>query len=220
MMRAINYLKLDIRIVRGTLKYLVLVPLVFILFTLKESSVMGLGYLFFFLMVVAATPFSVESNEKCDKMYYMLPSKISSMVLGRFLYLISVMVIVWIIDGSVMMYLYKTNIMSALEVGVICLSGVVATIVCFCQYPIYYKFGMEKGKILSMLLYVVPAFIVFTLPSVLSNRSFLTPEFLNRNLTFTMQNKAILSLLVVLIISIIGIVSYLFSCSICQRKEI
>ncbi|GIM29971.1 hypothetical protein CPJCM30710_26370 [Clostridium polyendosporum] len=219
-MRAINYLKLDIRIMRGTLKYLVLVPLVFIFLTLKDSSAMGLGYLFFFLIIIAATPFTVESNEKCDKMYYMLPSKISSMVLGRFLYLISTILIVWIIDGSVMMYLYNTNTLSALEAIAICLSGAVATIVCFCQYPIYYKFGIEKGKILSALLYTVPAFIIFALPSVLSSSSILTPQFLDRVLALTMSNKISLSLLVVVIISIIGIVSYLFSCSICQRKEI
>lgn len=219
-MSSINYLKLDIRLIKGTLKYYAVIPLLFLFMGSKESPIMALGYLFFFLIILATVPFSAESNERCEKMYYMLPSKVSSIVLGRFLYLISAMIIIWMIDGGIMMYSYKINKISDLDVATICLSGVVATIVCFCQYPLYYKFGMEKGKILSTILYMVPAFIVFALPSLLKNSRFLTPELGGRLLELIMSNKIILSLLTIVIIGIIGFISYLFSWDICEKREI
>lgn len=218
-MNSINYLKLDFRLIRGELRYYGFVPLIAILFILK-SPIIGMGYLFFFLMIVATVPFNGQNIENCERMYYMFPSKTSSMVLGRFLYLLSAIIIVWIIDVSVIMYHYNTNTISILEVGIICLSGIVATIFCFVQYPLYYKFGIGKGKILSMILFMVPAFIVFALPSMLKNNGILSPEFLYRLSAVTMRNKIILPLLIIVIIGILGIVSYLFSCLICERKEI
>ncbi|MEQ8153832.1 MAG: ABC-2 transporter permease [Clostridiaceae bacterium] len=212
-MNAINYLKLDFRIMRDTIRYLALIPAIFIMFSLKSTSLMGLGYLFFFLMIVAATPFSVESNEKCDRMYYMFPSKLSSMVLGRYLYLISTIAIVWIIDGITMLYLYNIKSISMLEVGIICLTGSLASIACLFQYPIYYKLGMEKGRILSGFLYMVPAFIVFSLPSIIKDSCFLTP------FVTSIGNKMFFLLIGVLITIVSGIISYLISCSVCEKKE-
>lgn len=219
-MNAINYFKLDIKLMRGTLKYYMLIPLVFIILSLKDSSSMGIGYLFFFLVIAATAPFSTESYEKCGGMYHMFPSKISSMVLGRFLYLISAMTFVWLINISQMIYFYKITSISTMEIGIICFSGMIATIVCFCQYPIYYKFGIQKGKILSILIYMIPAFLVFALPSMLKSSKFLTPEFLNKALTLTMSNEIFISFLLVGIMSIVGIISYSISCTICEKKEI
>ena len=202
-------------------KYLLIVPLVFIFAVLKESSIMALGNLFFFLILVAAMPFSAESNGKYDKMYYMLPSKISSMVLGRFLYLISMMLIIWIMSGSLIIYLHNTNALGQLETILIYLAGFAAAVICFCQYPLYYKLGMENGNIISMILSIIPAFVIWVLPSILLKKnSFFTPEFLNKILFLTMNNKIILPFLGIVIISIMGISSYLLSCSICERKEI
>lgn len=219
-MSCINYFKLDFRLMKESLKTFILIPLAFLFVFAKSSPTMALGYLFFFLIIFATTPFSIESNEKCDKLYYMLPSTIPSMVLGRFLYLISAMIIVWIINGVAMVYLYRVNVIGALDVGITLLSGVIASVVCFCQYPIYYKFGMEKGKILSMLIYLVPAMFIFVLPSALKENNILTLESLDKTVSFIMNNKIVLPLLSLVIISIVGIISYLFSWTICKKKEV
>lgn len=219
-MNAINYFKLDIKLMRGTLKYYIFIPLVFIIFSLMDSSAMGIGYLFFFLVLAATVPFSVAGYEKCDGMYRMFPSKISSMVFGRFLYLISAMALVWLVNISQMVYFYKIMTINTMEIGLVCFSGMIATIVCFCQYPIYYKFGIQKGKVLTTLIYMIPAFLVFALPSLLKNCKFLTPEFLSKALTLTESNKFFTSFLIIGIMIIVGIVSYSISCTICENKEI
>ncbi len=219
-MSGLNYLKLDFRLMKGTLRFFLLMPIVFLIFFLKESPIMGLGYVFFFLIIVAATPFSVESNEKCDKMYYMLPSKVSSMVLGRFLFLIVSLLVVWIIEISSMSYLYNTGRLGILEISIIAVSGVAATIMCLIQYPIYYKFGMEKGKIISMVVYMLPAFIIFAMPSLLKENKLFLGSSLSTITSFVSNNKSVLPWLAIIIICILGIVSYLISVSICKKKEI
>lgn len=220
MSNALNYLKLDLRMIKDSLKYFISLPFVFILLSLKESSVMGLGYIFFLLVIIAATPFSTASSEKCDKMYYMFPSKISNMVIGRYLFLLSIMLLAWIVDSTMMSYLYKTNAMNMLEITAITLSGSLATIFCFVQYPIYYKFGIEKGKIISSLLYMVPGFVIFALPSVLKESSFLSSDFFEHALSVAVSNRLVLPLLIIVIIGISGFLSLSVSCSICKKKEL
>lgn len=219
-MNAINYLKLDFRITRDSIRYLLMIPAIFIMFSLKSTSIIGLGYLFFFLLIFAATPFSVESNEKCGKMYYMFPSRLSSMVLGRYLYLVCGMIAVWSIDGLMMLHLYNSNFIGILEVAVVCFSGLTASVASLFQYPLYYKFGVEKGRILSILLYMAPAFIVFALPSLLLDSSFLTPFVSHIAATAAAGNKIILFFAGGIVISIAGVISYLISCSVCEKKEI
>ncbi len=213
-MSSINYLKLDIRLIKGTLRYYIIIPFICILFFVNKQYIMAMAYLFFILVILAAVPFSIENNEKCDKMYYMMPSKVSSMVLGRFLYLISAMLILWITVGIATMYLCNVNAMSELQVVLICLSGLLSTIFCFFQYPIYYKIDIQKGNIVAQMLYLVPAFIAFSSPSIISEK------YLIISLKYIMGNKIILPLLIVVIISIVGFLSYLLSLAICTRKEI
>jgi ABC-2 type transport system permease protein len=79
--------------------------------------------------------------------------------------------------------------------------------VSFLQCPLYYKFGIEKGKFLSIILYMIPAMLVFALPSIMKE--------INLNYSFNLE---------VLILAVIGIfvavVSYKMSCAICKNKDI
>ena len=218
-MNSINYFKLDVRLMNKSLRYYVMLPFIAVMMFLSNSLTVGIGYMFFILVIMVTYPFSITSNEKCEKMYYMFPSKISSMVLGRYLYLISMMIIVWIINGSVIGYYYNIGKIDTLEVGAMCLTGILATIICFLQYPMYYKFGVEKGRMLSMLLYMIPAFLVFFLPSLLSSSSFIIKK-LNNILDFAMSSKITITMLSLLIIVIVGTISYLISFFVCKNKEI
>ena len=89
-MNSINYLKFDLRIIKESSKRYILMALIpFIAFMLDgKSYVFAISYLFVFLIILAAIPFSIQGNEKSDEMYYMFPAKVSNMVRGRYLYLI------------------------------------------------------------------------------------------------------------------------------------
>ncbi|AOR24633.1 ABC-2 transporter permease [Clostridium taeniosporum] len=215
-MNALNYLKFDFRIIKGNLKYYSLFLIAFsISMILGQISVNSLSYLFFILVIVGVLPFSSEGNQKSKEMYYMFPSKVSSMVMGRFLYLIVLNVSVWIIGIFTMFHFYNEGLINMYEIIIIGFTGIITTIIGMIQYCVYYKFGIEKGKAILMLVYMIPAFFIFALPVILSKKSI--P---NNILNFIIANKAIVAIISIITIVIVGVISYLISCSICKNKDI
>ncbi|MBN1039883.1 MULTISPECIES: ABC-2 transporter permease [unclassified Clostridium] len=215
-MNAINYLKFDFRIIKGNIKYYSLFLIAFAVSMFNyEISINAMSYLFFILIIVAILPFSSEGNQKSREMYYMFPSKISSMVMGRYLYLTIINIMVWTIEIFTMIHFYSIGVVNIEEIILICFAGISSTIICIIQYSIYYKFGMEKGKVIMMLVYMVPAFLIFSLPYVLK-QTIIPNDILN----LIVANKIILGSLSIFIVMCIGIISYLISCSICKNKEI
>ena len=165
MKNSINYLKFDFKIAKKSIKYYVLIQsIICCRFIFFGNYAFGMSYLFFFLVILATIPFSIQGNEKSTEMYYMFPAKTSSMVLGRFLYLICTSLVIFLLSGIIILVLYKVNKIGSLEVVTICLNAIMSLIICLIQYPIYYKLGLEKGKMLSTIIYLVPALIIFLLP--------------------------------------------------------
>lgn len=220
-MDGINYLKLDLKLIKESIKYFAIVPAIFVVFMIweKQYNLMS-SYLCFFLIIFATIPFSIQGNEKSTQMYYMFPCKISSMVLGRFLCLISIAFIIFLIDGSIVAYMYKIDIINKNEIVGMFLLGIMSLITCLIQYPIYYRFGFEKGKAISMVTYLIPAFAIFSLPSFVVKSDFLEVGKLESSFKFIMNNVSILVTFSVLIVIIIGYISYLASCKICKKKEV
>jgi hypothetical protein len=219
-MNAMNYLKFDLRIIKESIKYYVLIPVILCIgfIFIGNSYSLGIGYLFFFLVIFATIPFSMQGNEKSTEMYYMFPAKISSMVLGRFLYLICSAIIIFMVSEFIIIYLYKISEINDIEVLMLSLSGLVSFITCFIQYPIYYKFGLEKGKILSIIIYLVPAFIIFMLPDILKESKLLIK--VKETLSFNFDNCIIVIIFCLLSLILIGYISYLISLEICKKKEV
>lgn len=215
MRNSVNYLKFDLRIIKKNVKQYLLALIPFIIFMFfGHAYIFAISYLFLFLLILAAIPFSIEGNEKSTEMYYMFPTKISSMVFGRFLYLICSTLLIFIVNITIMAYLYNINELQNFEILATCLSGIVSLIICFIQYPLYYKVGIENSKVISIIIYLIPAFIVYMLPNFLKENNLFT------NLIFSNDNSIILILLSLLTVMIIGYISYLISCKICKRKEV
>ena len=84
-MDAIKYLRLDLRIMKEKKQYiyLILIP-VFIGIMLNHIK-FGITGLLVFVMIYIGFPFSNENGDKLEKMYDLLPCKLDSMVLGRFI---------------------------------------------------------------------------------------------------------------------------------------
>ena len=215
MKNSVNYLKFDFRIVQKNIKHF-LIPLIpFIIFMISgDSYIFGMSYLFLFIFILSAMPFNIQGNEKSNEMYYMFPAKISSMVLGRFLYLICTTLIIFIVNGIIMACLYNMNKLQNFEVLATCLSGIVSLLICFIQYPLYYKVGIENGRIISIIIYIIPAVIVFMLPNYFKENNLFT------NLIFCKDNISIIILFSLLTVIFIGYISYLISYRICNKKEV
>lgn len=220
-MNAIKYLKLDLRIIRKSMKYYTLVPIIFyFIFSSSTTSYVFTGcYLFFILTILATIPFTSQ-DENSDTVYYMLPSKIQDIVFGRFIYLIILFIVISLINGFSILHLYKIGEIHNFEIIIICLCEIASIILCLVQYPIYYKMGSKKGQIISMLIYFVPALVIFTLLSLLIDDKFFLNKILSYAVNFIVSNKSIIILLNILVILALGYMSYLISCRICKNKEL
>ncbi|MCT4542642.1 MAG: ABC-2 transporter permease [Vallitalea sp.] len=209
-MKALNYFKLDIRIMKKSIKGLLLFPIISIVMFSNNNKSMAFGYLFLFLVIFAVMPFTIASNEKTDRMYYLFPTKISSIVLGRYIFLVCGMAVIWICSSLMMAYYYSHDVISMSLIKNNILIGLITSIICFIQYPIYYKYGVVKGKIVSMLIYMIPGFLVFGLSGLMEEKGY----------EFAINNNMYYSIIGILITILIAYISYLISCSICRKKEI
>ena len=211
-MNAINYLKMDLKLMGKSLKTLLFLPLVAIILMAAGNTVFGLTYIFFLMIVINTAPFSISSNENYSKLYYSLPSKISDMVKGRYLFFISIAVIVWTVAGISAFFTYTMGKVSLFELFGCLLSGAAVTVICSVQYPLYYKFGITKGRILSMIIYMFPAIVAFAIPSILVETG--------GTMSSIDLSQSIIYIAIILAIVISYFISYFISYKICANKEI
>lgn len=215
-MDAIKYFKLDLRISRKTL--LTIIPaLIFIayMFFEREAYIFGMAYLLLFLVICVITPFIAQGNENLEYLYHTFPTKVSKMVLGRFMYLITWYIVIFSIEGILIMYLSSINETNNVEIITIYFCEMITAIMCFFEYVICYRWGI-KSAITSSILYIIPGLLVFMLPSSLIDNS----NFILGQINFILQNKNLIIVLCTFIIIAIGYISYIISCKICKRKEV
>ena len=212
----ISYLKLDLRISRKTL-LMIMPALIFMgyMFFVKEFYIMGMAYLLLFLIICVNIPFTAQGNENLECLYYTFPTKISKMVLGRFIYLIMWYIVIFSLEAILMMYLSNINEINNIEIIIVCVCGVITAIMCFCEYIICYRWGIKKSSIISFL-YIIPGMLVFMLPSFLINNT----NCIDWQINFIINNKNLIAIFSGLVIIIIGYISYLITCRICKKKEV
>ncbi len=217
-MQAIKFMKLDLTLLRSWGKFFVIIPVIMLIFSINMQIAFALNYLFFFLMLISVTPFSYETVENCQKLYYTLPGKISDMVMGRYLFLLLSVAALLAFDTVTISILSSMDMILLIDIITILMSIVVGVLLCLIQYPVYYKYGYQKGKLSSMLIYMIPAFIVFLLPSVLAEQA--TASKALEVLEFLLTYPIIIAAIVIAIVVLAGWISYSLSVGICKKKEI
>ncbi len=217
-MQAIKFMKLDLTLLRSWGKFFVIIPVIMLIFSINMQVAFALNYLFFFLMLISVTPFSYETVENCQKLYYTLPGKISDMVMGRYLFLLLSVVALLAFDTVTISILSSMDMIPLIDIITILMSIVVGVLLCLIQYPVYYKYGYQKGKLSSMLIYMIPAFIVFLLPSVLAEQA--TASKALEVLEFLSTYPIIIAAIIIAIVVLAVWISYSLSVGICKKKEI
>lgn len=211
-MNSIKFLKMDLRLMLKSMRTFVLFPLVAIVLISFGNTTFGITYIFFFMIILNTVPFTVESNNNCSRLYYAMPAKLSDMVKGRYLYSLIIALVVWGLAGVSMYVTSLKGMMNPAEVFTSIVSGAIVMVMTMIQFPLYYKFGVEKGRILSMVFYILPAIIAFALPSIIIN-------FHSNTMIIDITNITIYFVLV-LVVFLAYYVSYLISYKICANKQL
>jgi len=215
-MDAVKFLSTDLILLKGYMKTYILFLAVIAFLSLINEAQFVINYMFFIVMIFAATPFSLETHEKSNRFYYTLPARLSSMVLGRYLYLALIFGVGLFISLVLNIFFYHRNGLAGMTVTTTYLSALVCFLFCLFQYPMYYKFGVEKGRITSILLYLIPAMLVFSLPSVLTDNGV---KFINAVSYIAGQSYIIIPATTVFLL-LLSVVSFKISCAVCESKEI
>lgn len=71
-----------------------------------------------------------------------------------------------------------------------------------------------------MMIYFIPAFIIFMLPSFFNESGLFIIEELKTKLNIIMDNKILAITSMIIIIGVIVSITYYISCRICQYKEV
>ncbi|WP_297417208.1 ABC-2 transporter permease [Clostridium sp.] len=223
-MDALKYLKLDLRIIKEKNQYMLLVLSPILIPIIKYNIEVGITFLLVFILLYAIMPFSNENADKLEKIYAVFPSKSSSMVLGRFMYLTIIIIIMTVIYMGIGVYSCSVNpneIIGYLEIGILFTVSVVS---CYCSYPIYYKAQMEKENMVMtgvISLVILMGFsMVLLIPMISRWIVALYNEKFKFITSFIINYSKSLIFLDILIIIIAGYISYLISCKICKRKEV
>lgn len=217
----ISYLKLDLRISKKSL-LIIIPPIIFMayMFFDKQAYILGISYLLLLQVVFANTPFIVQESENLKQLHYILPSKVSKMVLSRFIYLIICCLVVYCVVSILIVYLHSINEINNRDIVIILLCEIIVNLILFIQYPISYKLGLHNRNFLMNSICTLPGIIMCLLPTFLiESRLFLILN-LDKDIDFIVNNCISLFSFSILILVILGYISYFVSYRVCRRKEI
>mgnify|MGYP000395039290 CR=1 FL=1 len=210
----LKYFKLDWKCLRSTIGWHYIWVPVFLLvyfFLVPEFSV---NFSFFFMLIFTSMPFSIDSSERTAVYYHSLPGTSREMVLGRYLFPLCMLALISIWNLLVLSIPALLLKLIPLDLSVLPFLGICAWIsllVALIQYPLYYKFGLQKSKIITMVIYIVPAFLLFSLPSASDHIA---------GLDSTCFQYAGFWVLLLAIDLFAGLVSYFLSYHIVKNKDI
>lgn len=174
----IKSFKFDLILTKSSVRmYLVLFCAAITLSIFIKSS-FGIAYIFMLAMIAACAPFSCESNTKITSFTNSLPIKKTDRVKGRYMFLISMLAFVWFVSSGIVFIKYKAGSFEYPNIISSFIAGVTMTALSLIQYPLYYRFGLMKGRLLNMAIYTLPIIIVIALPQVTRDRvvSMLGPQ--------------------------------------------
>ena len=162
----LNYLKLDLRCLRRTMGwYYIMIPIFLLMYPFLVPNFF-INMSFFFMLIFASTPFSIETAEGAGTYYRILPGSARQMVGGRYLLLLLVLLGFTAIDICMLaaVSIAKAEPFTNAQLSLLALYASVALIAAMMQYPLYYKFGFARSRIISMFIYFIPVGIIFALP--------------------------------------------------------
>lgn len=221
MKRAIEYFKLDLRMIKKKSVTLLITLIIFLGIPLisfsKNFHIEFMLCLIGSILFIEEIPFFIQDNEmKSEYIYNMLPAKISEMVLGRFLFLISIILIIGVINVFGIIYLYLGRIEDKETIIIFGIIAIILLIMEFIEYAILYKLpkkGIQIFNIALMIFVMAVPGLTVKLVELFSNEK---KETIN---SFIINNDAFIFIAGILTLGIVAISSYKVSCKICEGKD-
>lgn len=223
MNRTISFIKLDYITIKPylTLKNILIFLLVFIFigYGTGEPSTL-IGMLMMYSTIYASYPFAMGDKNGIDTLYATIPLKKSNIVAGRYMFTLSLNIVVGAISLAV-----SAILMAALGKGFDWGETFITILICFTlfsileavQLPIYFKLGYAKAKFLAYLpLMAFPAAVV-AISTFVGKDSFL--PLIESMFSWIQENGLYTIILIAVIWLLIMLFSGLLSCHFYKKRE-
>ncbi len=222
-MDALKFFDLDIKMMRSQIKMVLLYPamgFVFIFFLMNDITFI-VGFMILGFSIMVTMPFSIENAKKENVFYYTLPARTESMVLGRYLIILSGVLLFTI--ASILLVicsLSQGGTISELQVFYYSVFAAASVMICLLQYALFYKLGAVKSQQFFTMIQMLPGMALWLAMSFGS-------RYLQENqgavLAVLDYGKKHLGETVAIEILLVGLVFYTackISGRICRKKEL
>jgi hypothetical protein len=201
--KAFQFLRLDLRTIAQylTVKQLGLYAVIILTlsFTLKNPAFL-VGMIMMYGLFYTAYPFAIGEKTQADILYASLPINKGQIVLGRYLFALWINLVTGVLAA---LLTFVTSLLLGQPFdGPSCGVAVIScfflfTIVEFIQFPIYFKMGYTKAKIIALLPVLLLPFSVAALGSIVPEELW-KPAFFD--FAFWVEQHPIAALLRVLVV--------------------
>ena len=218
-MEAFKYFKLDCRVTKSQVKVLIIFIAISLIFAVTNDSVnFAFAYLCFGSMMIFSAPFYMDVSN--NGFYELLPGKSESKVLGRYLYLLA-LVLMTIFFGSIVLLLGKSSGKEIVNVDVFSMFSVLCIALIFgsIQYILYYKLGKFKSNYANSLFRMIPGVLILVFGSVFSE-IIGDGSGVEKIIKYINDNLFFISLLEIVLTMIIFVVCITISTSIYKNKDL
>ena len=207
--------KLDIALVKPyfkTICFTLLLPIVFA--AINRSLLTGVSFAMCFIAMTTGYTFSITEKNSMDRLFGILPVRKSELVIGRYVFVLTMgllsLIISLIVQPLVLKVLGET--VGVFDIVTAAIAGVfLFALYTVFQIPGYYKYGSIKGRVF---MYIPVAGFLITL--LLITKSPVGES----KLLFTVINSPILlMLLAVIFVIAMYVISILVSIKILKNKE-
>lgn len=214
-MKSLSYTKIDFMILlKSSLKYMLLIFGIAIWLIICGNTLFGLNYLYFMIVIFSSIPFTNCDASRCEQFYSTFPGKINEMIRGRYLYMFLLWIAEAVFVNVVGFVMFNIGKISMTDFKLLILSAFLGIIIVCFQYPLYYKFGFQKGSIVSSMIYILPAILLVLLPLDLLKGDTLS-------LISTIADNTLMATVFLILVSVLCLyVSYVISCAVYKKKEL
>ena len=134
-----------------------------------HSASMASAYLMMMLILIISYPFSIGEKNRLDILYATLSIKRSTVVSGRYGFAVA-MEIVCIGVALLLSWLLSFFLGAAFDLRetllLMCLLSAVFSLIASVQFPLYFKLGYSKARMLALLPFFILFIALFQIPTI------------------------------------------------------
>lgn len=223
MIEALHFLRLDVQTIRQylTVKQLGLYAVIILVLSYTlDNAFFVMGMIMMYGLFYAAYPFAIGDKTQTDILYASLPLKKHHIIAGRYLFALCVNLVTAVLSIAI-----SALVAVVFQKEFDLLPSIIAVLICFVlyvlvealQFPIYFKFGYTKAKLMAFLPILFVPFSIALLTSLVQKEVWMLTL---SNLFFWVEAHVLLVIIaLIILLCFVIMLSAAISLRIYQKRD-